>query len=87
MQSPAKVTNIYHTNEILGLVFINHELDSERGEGTLVLYDTNQKILYNNTVSGTSIHTGRCKHMVHMGKERLIGTNDLIAQRTKGTFQ
>ena len=40
------MTNIYHTNEILGLVFINHELDSERGEGTLVLYDTNQKILY-----------------------------------------
>ena len=40
------LTNIYHTNKILGLVFINHELDSERGEGTLVLYDTNQKILY-----------------------------------------
>ena len=40
------MTNIYHTNEILGLVFINHELDSERGEGILVLYDTNQKILY-----------------------------------------
>ena len=40
------LTNIYHTNEILGFVFINHELDSERGEGILVLYDTNQKILY-----------------------------------------
>ena len=51
-------------NEILGLVFINHELGSEKVEGTLVLYDTNQRILDNNTVSGTSIHTGRCKHTV-----------------------
>ena len=40
------MTNIYRTNEIFSLVFINHELDSKRGEGTLVLYDTNQKILY-----------------------------------------
>ena len=63
------MTNIYHTNEILGLVFINHELDSERGEGTLILYGTNQKILYNNTVPGTSTHTGGCKNMVDTGRK------------------
>ena len=34
-------------------------------------------ILYNNTVSGTSIHTGRCKHMVDM-KERSIETNRFL---------
>ena len=58
-------------NEILGLVFINHELGSERVEGTLVLYDTNQRILDNNTVSGTSIHTGRCKHTVDIWKRKI----------------
>ena len=34
-------------------------------------------ILYNNTVSVTSIHTGRCKHMVDM-KERSIETNRFL---------
>ena len=80
------MTNIYRTNEIFGLVFINHELDSERGEGTLVLYDTNQKILYNNTVSGTSIHTGRCKHMVHMEKKDRSGPMRFPRTDMKGTY-
>jgi len=41
------MTNIYRTNEIFGLVFIIHELDSERVEGTLILYGTNQEKRYN----------------------------------------
>ena len=81
-----KLTNIYHSNEILGLVFINHELDSERGEGTLVLYDTNQRILDNNTVSGTSIHTGRYKHMVHMENKDRSGSMRFLGIGMEGTY-